>query len=165
MMYVPVESKQRGPPYHHKTVIHGFTQKWQDFTINLRNSGGGKNTLTHSCYVMLSKTSNECVVRNAFTASTVIVQPPRSCCAANMRHPACQLAQNRAGHTDYRLQRFSYSQQNVLDASRRRTFKINTWKQLYSSVPEILTFTALTAAGSDVLALLTVSTAIRAGLW
>lgn len=56
MMYVPVESKQKGAPYHHKTLIHGFTQKWQDFTINLRNSWGERtHSLTHvmSCCLKL----------------------------------------------------------------------------------------------------------------
>ena len=57
------------------------------------------------------------------------------CCEANLRHPEVQLAQNEAGHTDYWLKKFPYSQQNILVASRRKTLKTNTWKQfLFSAV-------------------------------
>lgn len=110
---------RKGPAYLYKTVTHEYTNsRFQSDKL--------RHTLTcpvscviHFTGIMLSKAINECAVRIACAAFTVIWLPPVCCCAANMRHSACQLAQNQAGPTDYRIQRFSYSQQNVLVASRR----------------------------------------------
>lgn len=105
-----------------------YTRPWlmnvQTKDFSLTNWDTHTHTCPVSCVIhftgiVLSKAINECAVRIARTAFAVIWLPPVCCCAANMWHSASQLAQNQAGPTDYRIQRFSYSQQNVLDASRR----------------------------------------------
>ena len=79
---------------------------------------------------IVNNCSNKCIVTNAILAKQL---PLSLCCHECMllrsKHAApWGSAGIELSHTDYRLQKFPYSQQNVLVASRRRALKTNTWK-------------------------------------